>query len=603
MLSKSQVLETIQKTLLLFKTSILDNEYSTKNYVDEKTSLENIIYEGDGTGIVDTYWTHCPLDDGNGCWVIDKEIITDSDVENPYYIQTTDSLNNITTYSPKNSTYDSTKEAWIYNDYKLNTDQNLYIYTKYENENKLVIPWDGLDCYATLKIFTKSELSEAMFSGDYNDLTNKPDIPKLVSEETILTFSNLDESKLATATEPSPYMIDEVLYSIDYSSAKEYYLSYGGKEYLGVYNSVPTTKLVFKYDDFYALIEHNDIRESSTNTKKSSIKRAPAPSDTCTLTIYKASTDNVTDVVFKSKEVKYLSNELLEKNVTVKQNLYVSGKITQGIAPTNNEDVATKKYVDDNKVSVNGLATEEYVNNKLLNITTYLDENITSSTPTVTYKNDYSAYTFNKIDIASIINDLKLELKVIFNSSDTVGRTITFKDFVYDNTLEAYSAYLVDGNSSDPQDKVYITNDDTKTIIVYSTEFTYAGFWKHIKLYKSEDKYINKTDAHTHSNKEVLDTITAEKVAQWDSNTGSGGGTTSGIKIETKSQSDYEALETKDPNTLYLITTTNAGTVDATSNDITLSDDLPAGTYTLKYEDENNQPLEGFDEITTMEVQ
>ena len=250
--------------------------------------------------------------------------------------------------------------------------------------------------------------------------------------------------------------------------------------------------------------------------------------------------------------------------------------------------------------SIAGLATEEYVNNKLISTTVYLDEDITDTTSTMTYKDEYSAYTFNKLDIASIIDGLELKIKVVNNQSDTVGKTLTFKDFVYDSTLEAYSAYYNENDSTDTGDKVYITNNNDKTIIVYSTEIMFAGLWKHVKLCRDEDKYAKKTDIHTHANKDVLDTITAEKVAQWDKNAG---GSTSGINIVTISQSDYDALATKDPNTLYLITTTNSGTIDTSTNNITLSDDLPAGAYTLKYEDENNQPLEGFDEITTLEVQ
>ena len=272
----------------------------------------------------------------------------------------------------------------------------------------------------------------------------------------------------------------------------------------------------------------------------------------------------------------------------------------------NNKMLTTNQNGDFEWIDIpntNGLATEEYVNNKLIDITVYLDEDITDTTSTMTYKDEYLAYTFNKLDIASIINGLELKIKVVNNQSDTVGKILTFKDFVYDSTLEAYSAYYNENGNSDTEDKVYITNNNDKTIIVYSTEIMFAGLWKHVKLCRDEDKYVKKTDIHTHANKDVLDTITAEKVAQWDSNTGSGGGTTSGINIVTISQSDYDALETKDPNTLYLITTTNAGEIDTASNDITLSDDLPAGTYTLKYEDENNQPLEGFDEITTLEVQ
>ena len=73
------------------------------------------------------------------------------------------------------------------------------------------------------------------------------------------------------------------------------------------------------------------------------------------------------------------------------------------------------------------------------------------------------------------------------------------------------------------------------------------------------------------------------------------------LQIVPITQADYDALETKDPNTLYLITTSNAGSIDS-NNHITLSSDLPSGRYTLKYENENGQPLSDFEDITIMEV-
>ena len=151
---------------------------ATQEYVDAKTSLENVIYEGNGATddplIIFDYWTHCPLSNGNACWVIDKEVIIGENIENPYYIE----MDGVV-YSPKNSTYDAINNAWIYNDTKLNSGQKLYMCATYENQNKMVIPWDEMNNYSRLKVYTKTELAEAMFSGDYNDLSNKPTIPSI----------------------------------------------------------------------------------------------------------------------------------------------------------------------------------------------------------------------------------------------------------------------------------------------------------------------------------------------------------------------------------------------------------------------------------------
>lgn len=131
---------------------------NTKKYVDDKTSMENVIYDGDGTGddVIFDYWTHCPVSNGNACWVINKEITFDSSKPNPYYL-----LCDNTLYSPKNSTFDATNSAWIYS-----APGPVFICNKYNNENKLVLPWDSVNNPKRIKLYTKSELAAAISDGD-----------------------------------------------------------------------------------------------------------------------------------------------------------------------------------------------------------------------------------------------------------------------------------------------------------------------------------------------------------------------------------------------------------------------------------------------------
>ena len=128
--------------------------YAKTEYVDSKTTLEETIFEGVASDTINDYWTHCSLADGEGCWVIDKEVIIGENIENPYYIEI-----NGTIYSPENSTYDATNKAWIY-DYTMDNGKKLFICANYENQNKMVVPWDGMGSYDKLKIFTKTELGK-----------------------------------------------------------------------------------------------------------------------------------------------------------------------------------------------------------------------------------------------------------------------------------------------------------------------------------------------------------------------------------------------------------------------------------------------------------
>ena len=128
--------------------------YAKTEYVDSKTTLEETIFEGGASDTLNDYWTHCSLADGEGCWVIDKEVIIGENIENPYYIEI-----NGTIYSPENSTYDATNKAWIY-DHTMDNGKKLFICANYENQNKMVVPWDGMGSYDKLKIFIRTELGK-----------------------------------------------------------------------------------------------------------------------------------------------------------------------------------------------------------------------------------------------------------------------------------------------------------------------------------------------------------------------------------------------------------------------------------------------------------
>lgn len=134
---------------------------ATESYVDDKTSMENVIFEGESNDplIIHDYWTHCPVSDGDGCWVVDKQIEFDSSKPNPYYL-----LCDNTLYSPENSTFDATNSAWIYA--KVPNSGIIFICNKYNNENKLVLPWDGANSPLKMKLYTKTELAAAISDGD-----------------------------------------------------------------------------------------------------------------------------------------------------------------------------------------------------------------------------------------------------------------------------------------------------------------------------------------------------------------------------------------------------------------------------------------------------
>ena len=64
------------------------------------------------------------------------------------------------------------------------------------------------------------------------------------------------------------------------------------------------------------------------------------------------------------------------------------------------------------------------------------------------------------------------------------------------------------------------------------------------------------TNSHTHSNKTVLDGITSTKVSNWDgaaTNASNAVTALGGLTLWKGTQAQYDALATKDNNTLYVI--------------------------------------------------
>lgn len=139
------------------------SNYATIEYVNNKTSIENVIYEGNGTDdlVIHDYWTHCPVDDGSGCWVINKEIQLNSN-NNPYYLE----FDGIT-FSPEGSTYDEINSAWIYKDKYQGS--KIFICNKYENQNCLIVPWDNMGCPNNVKVYSKEDISDVCATKSYVD--------------------------------------------------------------------------------------------------------------------------------------------------------------------------------------------------------------------------------------------------------------------------------------------------------------------------------------------------------------------------------------------------------------------------------------------------
>ena len=266
--------------------------------------------------------------------------------------------------------------------------------------------------------------------------------------------------------------------------------------------------------------------------------------------------------------------------------------------------------------SIDGLATETYVNNKVAGL-------IDSAPEALNTLNELATALGNDANFATTISN-QIGLKV--NSADlaTVATSGSYNDLSDKPTIPAaythptsHPASMItglhtvatSGDYNDLNNKPSIptvTNDLTDSLKAnYDAAYTHStsahapsNAQKNSDITKAEIEAKLTGDVTTHTHSQYLtehQSLTGYATEEFVNNR------LSSLQIVPITQADYDALETKDPNTLYLITTSNAGSIDS-NNHITLSSDLPSGRYTLKYENENGQPLSDFEDITIMEV-
>lgn len=204
---------------------------------------------------------------------------------------------------------------------------------------------------------------------------------------------------------------------------------------------------------------------------------------------------------------------------------------------------ATKKYVDDKVAEANASGGYTHPDSHPASMITGLS--------TVATSGSYADLT-NKPTIPTVTNDLTNALKSNYDAA-----------YTHSQAAHAPSNAQKNSDITKAEIEAKLTGD-----VITHTHSQYLTEHQDLTGYATED-YVNSRITN--------------------------------LQIVPITQADYDALETKDPNTLYLITTSNAGSIDS-ENNITLSSDLPSGRYTLKYEDENGQPLSDFEDITIMEV-
>ena len=126
-------------------------------------------------------------------------------------------------------------------------------------------------------------------------------IPHIISEETVLTVpaASIDKTKAAAATVDAPYILD-VSSVFTKDNTKEYFITYGGKTF-NIDNNDINIRVGYNAQDV----------EDATKTQ---------------IIINKLDTTNVTDINVVAKEIQYLDDLYLDKDLKIKNSISVGNR-------------------------------------------------------------------------------------------------------------------------------------------------------------------------------------------------------------------------------------------------------------------------------------
>ena len=391
--------EYVTETKLTSKGYLTEHQsldgYAKTEYVDSKTTLEETIFEGVANDTLNDYWTHCSLADGEGCWVIDKEVIIGENIENPYYIE----INGTDIYSPENSTYDATNKAWLY-DHTMDNGKKLFICANYENQNKMVVPWDGMGSYDKLKIYTKTELGKKIEEQQQHSMN------KFATKEKPVFTGNISMGRKEGST------IGGYSVAIGYDTTASGYASHaegdntvasgnqshaeGERTEASGYNS---------HAEGYKTIASNTLSHAEGNYTTASGTTSHAEGYNTISSSENQHVQGKYNIEDKDNNYAHIvgngdsNNRSNAHTLDWNGNAWFAGKLTQEGTATNDNDLITKKYFDVNKPTVptktseltndsnfltkhqslTNYATIEYVDSKLT--TNYVSkEELTEST-------------------------------------------------------------------------------------------------------------------------------------------------------------------------------------------------------------------------------
>ena len=162
-------------------------------------------------------------------------------------------------------------------------------------------------------------------------------VPHTISESVIFTVTDMDENKINNINSglDNAYIrhIDSEFST--YDSSKSYFIRYANKDYP-----------VMLLDNYELECDTTDVKLKIVPDIIST--QAQDPDGNILIYIYKLVGSPITDLQLITKEVQYIENQYLGKDLSVVNNITLGGNVTQYSEPIKAQHLTTKKYVDNN---------------------------------------------------------------------------------------------------------------------------------------------------------------------------------------------------------------------------------------------------------------
>ena len=346
---------------------------------------------------------------------------------------------------------------------------------------------------------TSAKVSEwnnkSTFSGNYNDLTNKPTIPTIPTN--ISSFTN--DSGYITSI-PSEYITDSELTAKGYATEDYVTTAIDNAQLSGSGETVDMTKYALK----------TDVPTSTSQLTNDSNFITSIPSEYITETELTAK-----GYLTEHQDISHLADK--------------SDIPTKTSELTNDSGYLTSipsEYVTDSELTAKGYATEDYVDEAVDNLSE-LKMNIVNG---LTFANAYINYNNGDYVSGGSAYACQEYIPVISDATYEVSGVSNIVRIAYYDSSKTYMNQYIDNtptfNFTPPSDASYIRVHVDSNSNAWQNLSIESEIEDYIRTYISNatsggsgnvdlSSYALKTDLHSHSNKTILDNITSDMTTKW----------------------------------------------------------------------------------------